>query len=127
MYDDFVGVVIVSIAAIFKPVEDKMGNVNEDERWKGTMGDRLFFYTRNSALKSKDKKTMGIIWEQRPGTSRADESTEPATFQFAASSAQHLETGPKRDCSASDGPPTFHLKQIGNARREIRRVFACRS
>jgi hypothetical protein len=37
MYDDFAGVLIVSVEAIFKPVKDKTGNVNEDERWKGTM------------------------------------------------------------------------------------------
>ena len=59
MYDDFAGVVIVSVEAIFKPVEDKTGNVNEDERWKGTMEYRRIFDTRDSALKSKDKKDDG--------------------------------------------------------------------
>jgi hypothetical protein len=60
MYDDFAGVVIVSVEAIFKPVEAKTGNVNEDERWKGTMEYRRIFDTRDSALKSKDKKDSGI-------------------------------------------------------------------
>ncbi len=62
----------------------------------------------------------------RPGTSRADQSTESGTFQFATSSARHLETGPKWDCSASDGQPTCHLKQIGNDHR-FQLCFACQS
>jgi hypothetical protein len=44
-----------------------------------------------------------------PGTSRADESTEPVTFSRWQPSAQHLKTGQTGDCNSSDGQSAIVL------------------
>ena len=59
-YDDTAGVVIVSVEKICRPVEDETGNINVDERWKGTMTYRRIFDTEDAARKSKDQKTSGV-------------------------------------------------------------------
>jgi hypothetical protein len=81
-YDDFAGVVIVTVEEIKRPQEDATGNVDEDEKWKETFVYRRVFDTRDAALKAKGRPTHGLYMGEQYFRKLLKEEKENNTETF---------------------------------------------